>query len=355
MHGVAQRRFFVTTPCRVVLYLYLVIFLIGARYPMILDTANPNPNLPPLGVTMYALGRFMLPVPTGLQISGSSFKINAISIDEMNWKKGVDRSEYFKSLLSPIRDAEKNAYIRRGHIGPSTQGGWADKDISNLCGHPARLLCYRNKTASHNIDVHIALPELILRLIESRTYEIGNECLDMEEPILNLLKHYRSGSRNVDPDSFFCVTGRFEGMKTWYEQINIGADTLGNTAVPQMHLEVGTYLFAKPDVPPKSFMGAIGVARSVGIDIQFLRSQRRVLAGMDGLEEIFIMSETKNGKVRSELTARWKFQGVGGDHDKPNMDIELTCHPDGKAYALRVWDAVMRNFTTVREFYGRRS
>jgi len=122
-----------------------------------------------------------------------------------------------------------------------------------------------------------------------------------------------------------------------------------------MHLEVGTYLFAKPDVPPKSFMGAIGVARSVGIDIQFLRSQRRVLAGMDGLEEIFIMSETKNGKVRSELTAQWKFQGVGGDHDKPNIDIELTCHPDGKEYALRVWDAVMRNFTTVREFYGRRS
>jgi hypothetical protein len=76
---------------------------------------------------------------------------------------------------------------------------------------------------------------------------------------------------------------------------------------------------------------------------------------MDGLEEIFIMSETKKGKVHSELTACWKFQGVGKDHDKPNMDIELSCHPDGKEYALRVWDAVMRNFTTVREFYGRRS
>jgi hypothetical protein len=144
-------------------------------------------------------------------------------------------------------------------------------------------------------------------------------------------------------------------MKTWYEQINIGVDTLRNATVPKMHLEVGTYLFAKPATPPKSFMGAIGVARSVGIDVQFLRSQRRVLAGMDGLEEIFIMSETKNGKVRSELTAQWKFQGVGGDHDKPNIDIELTCHPNGKEYALRVWDAVMRNFTTVREFYGRRS
>jgi hypothetical protein len=55
------------------------------------------------------------------------------------------------------------------------------------------------------------------------------------------------------------------------------------------------------------------------------------------------------------MTARWIFEGVAKDHDKPRMDIELTCHPDGKEYGLRVWDAVMRNFTTVREFYGRRS
>lgn len=344
-----------TTPCRALLYLFLIIFFIGARYPMILDTANPNPKLPTLGVTMYALGRFMFPVPTGLQISGSSFKINAISIDEMSWKKGVERSEYFESLLSPIRDAEKNAYKRRGHVGPSTQGGWAEKDISDLCGHHAILLCYRSKTANHNIDVHIALPDLILRLTESRPYEMGSECLDMEGPILNLLKHYRSGSRNVSSDSFFCVTGRFEGMKTWYEQTNVSAYHPGNTTVPEMSLALNTHLYNRATTPPKSFMAAIGVARSVGIDIQFLRSQRRVLAGMDGLEEIFIMRETKGGDVRSEMTARWTFEGVGKDHDKPRMDIELTCHPDGKEYALRVWDAVMRNFTTVREFYGRRS
>jgi hypothetical protein len=322
---------------------------------MILDTANPDPKLPPLGVTMYALGRFMLPVPTGLQISGSLFKINAISIDEIGWKKGIDRSEYFKSLWKPVRDEARSKYEYSEPFGPVIQGGLAEEDISALCGHPAMLLCYADSMADHYIDVHVAMPEVILRLKEERLYQVGKECLNMEGNILNLLKHYHTGSRNVSPDSFFCVTGRFEGVKTWYEQINIGVDNLGNATIPKMHLEVGTYLFAKPATPPKSFMGAIGVARSVGIDVQFLRSQRRVLAGMDGLEEIFIMSETKNGKVRSELTAQWKFQGVGGDHDKPNIDIELTCHPNGKEYALRVWDAVMRNFTTVREFYGRRS
>jgi len=322
---------------------------------MILDTANPDPKLPQLGVTMYALGRFMLPVPAGLQISGSLFKMNAISIDEIGWKKNIDRSEYFKSLWTPVRDEARSKYEYSEPFGPVIQGGLAEEDISALCGHPAMLLCYADSMAGHYIDVHVAMPDVIFRLKEERLYQVGKECLNMEGNILNLLKHYRSGSRNVSPDSFFCVTGRFEGMKTWYEQINVSAYHPGNATVPEISLALNTHLYNRATTPPKSFMAAIGVARSVGIDIQFLRSQRRMLAGMDGLEEIFIMRETKGGDVRSEMTARWTFEGVGKNHDKPRMDIELTCHPDGKEYALRVWDAVMRNFTTVREFYGRRS
>jgi hypothetical protein len=297
----------------------------------------------------------MLPISREMQISGLTFKIDAIEILEIPWQTGVDRTTFFDGLWQPVRDKAKLAYKRLGKLGPATQGGLAEEDISALCGHSAMLLCYADSMADHYIDVYVAMPEVILRLKEERLYQVGKECLDMEGNILNLLKHYRSGNRNVSPDSFFCVTGRLEGMKTWYEQTNVSAYQSGNATVPEMSLALNTHLYNRTTTPPKSFMAAIGVARSVGIDIQFLRSQRRVLAGMDGLEEIFIMSETKNGKVRSELTAQWKFQCVGGDHDKPNMDIELTCHPDGKEYALRVWDAVMRNFTTVREFYGRRS
>jgi hypothetical protein len=67
-----QKRWF-----KIVLAIFLVIFFLGARHPMIIDTAYPNPNLPPLEVRTYALGRFMLPVPKGMQISGTIFKINA--------------------------------------------------------------------------------------------------------------------------------------------------------------------------------------------------------------------------------------------------------------------------------------
>ena len=205
-----------TAPCRVILYLFLIIFFIGTRYPMILDTANPDPKLPQLGVTMYALGRFMLPVPREMQISGSTLKIDAIDILEIPWQKGVDRTTFFDGLWQPVRDEANLAYKRLEKLGPATQGGLAEEDISALCGHPAMLLCYADSMADHYIDVHVAMGDVIFRLKEERLYQVGQECLNMEGNILNLLKHYRSGGRNVSPDSFFCVTGRFEGMKTWY-------------------------------------------------------------------------------------------------------------------------------------------
>ena len=50
---------------------------------MTLDTASPNRNLPPYPVTMHPAGRFMLPVPKGLNASSSVFKVNKITIEEL--------------------------------------------------------------------------------------------------------------------------------------------------------------------------------------------------------------------------------------------------------------------------------
>ena len=123
---------------------------------MIIDTAYPNPNLPPLEVRTYALGRFMLPVPKGMQISGTIFKINDITILEIPWENGKDRSDFHASLWMPVRDAAREDYEESADVGPATQGGLAEEDISALCGHKAMLLCYADSMADHYIDVHVA-------------------------------------------------------------------------------------------------------------------------------------------------------------------------------------------------------
>ena len=74
---------------------------------------------------------------------------------------------------------------------------------------------------------------------------------------------------------------------------------------------------------------------------------------MAGLEEVYIGGNKDDAELT--LTASWKFQGVKNNPEKPDTEIELTCPESAKEDALRMWDAIMTKFTTVREYYGRRS
>ena len=338
-------------PLLILAALLLILFLGGCHY-MTIDTAGPNPKLPPYPVTMFPAGRFMLPVPKGLDISSSIFTLNKITIEEIAWKNGRSREEYLKEVWSTVRDTEHKTYLRRGKIGPVTQGGWAEEDVSHLFGYPAMLLCYNGNMADHNIDVHIGLPEAILRLTESRSYDTGEECLNMEDRLLNLFKHYRFGNKNVAPDSFFSAGGRVEGLKTWYEQAGVGAKRPASEAQPKIYLRFDTVPPVTSEFP-KSINVISGVARKYGMKLHVLRSQKRVLAGMEGREEIFLLRDKDDDEF--ELTASWRFQGVKNNPEKPDAEIELTCPESAKEDALRMWDAIMTKFTTVREYYGRRS
>ena len=320
---------------------------------MTIDSAKPDPKLPPLAVDLYPMGRFMFPVPKGmgLKVSGTTFKLNKITIEEIPWKKGVSREEYLRETWLSVRSVERENYEEAASVGPSTQGGWAEQDISNLCGHPAMLLCYQGNMADHNIDVHIGLPEVLLRLTESRFYHLGEECLDMEGPILDILKHYHFGRQNVSPDSFFSAAGSFEGVKSWREQAGIGLERPAEGSSPRIFISFSTHPRDEPDEPPISILTSMAIVNRFGFQLRVLRSQKRVLAGMEGLEEVYLLGDAD----KTELTASWKFQGAGGNPEKPGIDIEITCPESAKEDALRIWDAVMKNFTTVREYYGRRS
>ena len=331
--------------------LLFTLFLGGCQY-MTIDTASPNPKLPPYPVTMFPAGRFMLPVPKGLDISSSIFTINKITIEEIAWKNGRSREEYLKEVWSTVREKEHKTFLRRGKLGPSNQGGWAEEDVSHLFGYPAMLFCYRGKTADHNIDVHIGLPEAILRLTESKYYPIGKACLDMEDRLLNLFKHYRFGNKNVAPDSFFSAGGRVEGLKTWYEQAGFGAKRPASESQPKIYLRFDSVPPVTSEFP-KSINVISGVARKYGMKLHVLRSQKRVLAGMEGLEEVYLFGNKDDAELT--LKASWKFQGVKNNPEKPDTEIELTCPESAKEDALRMWDVIMTKFTTVREYYGRRS
>jgi hypothetical protein len=114
----------------------------------------------------------------------------------------------------------------------------------------------------------------------------------MEDRLVNLFKHYRFGNKNVAPDSFFSAGGRVEGLKTWYEQAGFGAKRPASESRPKIYLRFDSV----PPVTsnfPKSINVISGVARKYGMRLHVLRSQKRVLAGMEGLEEVYLSAATR--------------------------------------------------------------
>ena len=138
--------------------LLFTLFLGGCHY-MTIDTASPNPKLPPYPVTMFPTGRFMLPIPRDTTLVGGTFIVNKITIKEIAWKNDKNREEYLKEVWSTVKNEKYQRYLEGGKLGPASQGGWAEEDVSHLFGYPAMLLCYGDDMADHYIDVHIGLPE----------------------------------------------------------------------------------------------------------------------------------------------------------------------------------------------------
>lgn len=135
--------------------------------------------------------------------------------------------------------------------------------------------------------------------------------------------------------------------------MGVGVKRLADGSKPEIYLAVDSVSVSNPDEHPKSILTLVPWAKMNGLYLSILRSQKRVLAGMEGLEEVFLGAD-KNDE-EPQLTASWNYQGSGNDPQKPLMEIKLTCPESAKEDALRMWDAVMKNFTTVREYYGRRS
>jgi hypothetical protein len=316
---------------------------------MISDKATPDPRFPPLPVKLYPVGRFVVPVPEGLEFRSSSLSMNKIAVTEITWKPGKDREQQFRDLWMPVRDEARKNYDRRASMGRATQGGFAEQDLSELFGHPAMLLCYQSKRAWHHIDTFIALPEYVLHLKEDRLYDIGVECLDMEAPILKFFKHYHVGHREFGPDSFLTPKGLIEGIKPWAEEATAYSRRDATETKPKISYEFNADLALAPGTPPRSISLARGEFKKEGFELTMLRSRQRTLVGMDGLEEVYIFSGMKNGQERAGIYAKWIFQGERGNPEKPFNYIKLNCDDDAaKDDALRMWDAIMSNFTTIR-------
>lgn len=316
---------------------------------MITDTAAPDPTLPPYPMVLRPVGRFMLPIPESMELSATWFKVNGIAVEELHWKPGLTTR-----TLDALRESlGTKAGMAIEITGLSVRERWDETDVSDLCGFPAVLRCCNGSRADHNLEVYIGMPDVILRLTENRPFDTCGPCLTVNGPILNLFSQYRHGGENVSPASFFFSAGRAEALKTWSEQAGMSFERPPSESRHRIRLRFEAILFAHPCDPPRITEAVKPVTSKYRIELKILRSRERILAGLSGLEEIYVLQPKDNNCPDvARLTACWEYEGAGGDPQKPHIQIKMSCRVEAKDEALRMWDAIIRNFASVREHFA---
>jgi hypothetical protein len=301
---------------------------------------------PPLPVTLYPVGRFLFPVPKGLEFLGRDIQINDMTIEETDWGSG-DRAKQFRDLWEPIRDKARkhyDAYMDN----PLMRGGFAQEDVSDLFGHPAVLLCYDGRYGGHWVDTFVAMPHWILRIREDRFYEVGQECVDMESVALDFFKHYHTDRTKLPADLFWTGRGWVQGLKTWDENVDASAWRAKTETAPKILLNFRAFTISTPDEPAKSIRSIQKILDGNNIDLKILRSRQRPFEGMPGLEEVYILSAHECGEYQSTLYAEWAIEAEPKNPQKPEIYLEMSCDANAQAEALRMWDAAIDNFTSIQ-------
>lgn len=317
---------------------------------MHIDTAGNDPKLPPLPVVMRPVGRFVLPVPEGMEPSAAWFKVNGIAVDELPWKTGPGHGRGMDALRKSLGS---EAGVAHEITGLSVRERWDETDVTDLCGFPALLRCCNGSKADHNLEVYIGLQDVILRMTENRPFDTCGPCLTINGPILNLFRRYRHGDGNVSTDAFFLSSGMVEGLKIWSEQAGISLERPPSGSLQRIRLRFATHLFSQPCDPPRITEVVKSVTSKYRIELKILRSGERVLAGLKGLEEVYILQpKDKDCSDVPRLTACWEYEGAGGDPHKPHVELKLSCRAEAQEDALRMWDAVVANFRSVRERFA---
>jgi hypothetical protein len=309
-----------------------------------------TPQSPPLPVSYFPAGRYLLPVPQSMKYYGMYHTINYVHVEETPWERG-DRAGQFRELWTPVLEEATEKYNRRASLGPSSQGGLAREDVSELFGHEAVLLCYSNDKGGHNIDVFIALPEHILRLTEDRGYDIGEECTDMTDYILDFYSHYRPGWKNSSPDSFLTPKGRLEGLKIVDEYVSASCSRDEVEGRPEIVLSMSESYLRSPSGEAPTISEFRKVLKAHGIDLELLRSRQRTVAGIPGREKVFIMSDNNNGEPDADFVAKWTSAGEANNLDRPLLTLKIYCDASVKDEAVRLWDTILDNFRTVRDWH----
>ena len=286
----------------------------------------------------YYMGRFAIDVPVEFKLAVQSHRFQYAEITEVDWPINISR-DVARTQMWDARIAEIKKLRCPKTIDKVIMKNNDIRDIGQWC---KGVLFYGNYMSSKDgkwevlIDVGpIALWVKLVGLIE---YE-----QEMLSDIKKIASAYKpKGSDTYAPlpkaGGFYLKSGVIN--LPYFEQEETYARFEGPMG---MVLRVETAEIHK--APEREGIIDRTVAAMVtgfasGLDIEKIRSQKKVVAGLPGEEEILVGDDGR----RKNVSFDWEYLGSVESGEQPMIQITVDTEADNLDEKIRIWDKVLKSF-----------
>jgi hypothetical protein len=292
----------------------------------------------------YYIGRFSVAVPAGVEETKGSrlHQLRDIEVSEICWPIGTSperarEAEWEKFIdmvktITPPHNKERAIISIRDfpEIGKWAKGVFYYNDLENNRTAPWSLLM---DTGSVGVWLNTDPPVVIEK--EMKSNNAANNLT-----IIGKSYHFMS-PKDLKPngDWFYLEHGAINLPYRWQENSEIRFSGNSPRLIIRIKMDMDIAQEREPHGLIEKTTAAIdsGYAVSANIQMMRIRSQKRVVAGMTGEEEV----DRLRDKDKTTLDFGWEYVGKENSGEYPTTRITMES-PDGNlSEKLQIWDAIL--------------
>lgn len=282
------------------------------------------------GMKTYYMGRFAIDLPAEFQLEIQSQEIRYAEISDFKWKER-DRAKEREDLW-----AQKIAKIKKLMLPKGRKQIIIEEKSLKGIGDWGKAVEYYGDYRIGDYIYWTVLVDYGESGMWLTLYGLNNN--KSLKNFNNILTHYQYGFNDLNKDSFCLNYGRIE--LPYLEQEKTYARFAGPMG---MKLEIEMHeIHREPQHGGiiSRTAAAMATGFATGIDIKEIRSRERIIAGLDGEEEILKGDEGN----KKDLSFDWEYLGKVESGEQPWIQITVDTEPDNLDEKIRLWDRALDSF-----------
>ena len=284
----------------------------------------------------YLLGRFSVLVQDHFKPVARTHKLRACEIDEFVWPKGDDRQQIKEGVwherIKNIQELQPPRGVKNVVIEERLR---ANQGIM-------AVFYYGNYAANDE-----GYWDLLLDAGPVGVWVKFDGLLEGKEKLYSWVHEVAAAYKYQDPAQKPVLSTNRYHLK--YGTIDLSylaqEQTYARFESPKLDMKLEIEMQETPDVEEtgltERYDAAIATGYALGVEMDKIRGQKRIIAGLKG-EDVIVRMKDKYDTV---LKFAWEYPGEEDSGERPEIQITMES-PDGALKEkIKVWDAILDSFT----------